>query len=70
MPSRSTERKRAPRLPPRWFIRGAWVAHRAIHRFTGGRRGLATPTSGAAPARSVPPSSVTTRMVRTSSPWP
>ncbi len=46
MPSRSTERKRAPRLPPRWFIRGAWVAHRAIHRFTGGRRGLATPTPG------------------------
>jgi deazaflavin-dependent oxidoreductase (nitroreductase family) len=33
----------APSLPPRWFIRGAWVAHRAIHRFTGGRRGLAHP---------------------------
>jgi deazaflavin-dependent oxidoreductase (nitroreductase family) len=32
-----------PRLPPRWFVRGAWVAHRAIHRFTGGRRGLAPP---------------------------
>ena len=32
-----------PRLPPRWFIRGAWVAHRAIHRFSGGRRGLAHP---------------------------
>jgi len=32
-----------PSLPPRWFIRGAWVAHRAIHRFTGGRRGLAHP---------------------------
>jgi len=37
---------RAPRLPPRWFIRGAWVVHRAIYRFTGGRRGLATPTPG------------------------
>ena len=32
-----------PKLPPRWFIRTAWVAHRAIHRFTGGRRGLAHP---------------------------
>jgi len=35
-----------PKLPPRWFIRGAWVAHRAIYRFTGGRRGLALPTEG------------------------
>jgi deazaflavin-dependent oxidoreductase (nitroreductase family) len=35
-----------PKMPPRWFIRGAWVAHRAIHRFTGGRRGLALPTEG------------------------
>jgi len=33
----------APKLPPRWFIRAAWVVHRAIHRFTGGRRGLAHP---------------------------
>ena len=32
-----------PKLPPRWFIRAAWVVHRAIHRFTGGRRGLAHP---------------------------
>jgi F420H(2)-dependent quinone reductase len=42
----SIEPKRAPRLPPRWFIRSAWVVHRAIHRLTGGRRGLATPTPG------------------------
>jgi deazaflavin-dependent oxidoreductase (nitroreductase family) len=35
-----------PNLPPRWFIRTAWVAHRAIYRLTGGRRGLATPTVG------------------------
>ena len=28
------------KLPPRWFIRIAWVVHRAIHRLTGGRRGL------------------------------
>lgn len=27
-------------LPPRWVVRLAWVAHRAAHRFTGGRRGL------------------------------
>lgn len=32
-----------PFLPPRWFVRGAWVAHRAIHRLSGGRRGLARP---------------------------
>jgi deazaflavin-dependent oxidoreductase (nitroreductase family) len=31
------------KLPPRWFIRTAWLVHRAIHRFTGGRRGLAHP---------------------------
>jgi deazaflavin-dependent oxidoreductase (nitroreductase family) len=31
---------RKPRLPPRWFVRVAWVVHRAIHRLTGGRRGL------------------------------
>jgi deazaflavin-dependent oxidoreductase (nitroreductase family) len=46
MTGATNERKRAPWLPPRWFIRSAWVAHRAIHRFTGGRRGLATPTPG------------------------
>jgi deazaflavin-dependent oxidoreductase (nitroreductase family) len=46
MTRESIEGKRAPWLPPRWFIRSAWVVHRAIHRFTGGRRGLATPTPG------------------------
>src|SRR5918992_1952564 len=35
-----------PSLPPRWFIRAAWVAHRAIYRFTGGRRGPAPPKPG------------------------
>jgi deazaflavin-dependent oxidoreductase (nitroreductase family) len=34
------------KLPPRWFIRGAWIGHRAIHRFTRGRRGLAYPKPG------------------------
>jgi F420H(2)-dependent quinone reductase len=35
---------RAP-LPPRWFIRAAWVVHRAVYSTTGGRMGLrpATP---------------------------
>ena len=28
------------RLPPRWFVRVAWIAHRALHRLSGGRRGL------------------------------
>ncbi len=42
----AVERKRAPWLPPRWFVRTAWVVHRAIYRFTGGRRGLWLPKSG------------------------
>jgi len=33
-----------PFLPPRWFIRVAWAVHRAIYRFSGGRRGLGPPT--------------------------
>lgn len=46
-PGRSgTERVRAPRLPPRWFIRGAWVVHRAIYQISGGRLGLSVPTPG------------------------
>ncbi len=35
----ATATKKA-RLPPRWFVRLAWVVHRAYHRITGGRRGL------------------------------
>jgi len=34
---------RAPRLPPRWFVRTAWVVHRGYYRVTGGRRGLWRP---------------------------
>lgn len=37
---------RAPRLPPRWFIRLFWVAHRAVYRVTGGRLGLWRPRPG------------------------
>jgi F420H(2)-dependent quinone reductase len=29
-----------PSVPPRWFVRAAWVVHRAIYRFTPGRFGL------------------------------
>ena len=35
----------APRLPPRWFIRSFWIAHRAAFRISGGRFGLRTATS-------------------------
>ena len=35
-----------PFLPPRWFIRAAWVIHRAIYRFSGGRRSLWTVKPG------------------------
>jgi F420H(2)-dependent quinone reductase len=42
----SVETARAPRLPPRWFVRVAWVVHRAIHRLSGGRRGLWLPKPG------------------------
>ena len=41
----AVERERAPRLPPRWFIRAAWVAHRAIYSVSGGRFGLRTATA-------------------------
>ena len=33
-------RERVPRVPPRWFVRLAWYAHRALYRVTGGRAGL------------------------------
>ncbi|GAA1844573.1 nitroreductase/quinone reductase family protein [Agromyces salentinus] len=34
---------RTPRIPPRWFVRSAWVVHRGIYRVTGGRKGLWPP---------------------------
>ena len=34
------------KLPPRWFIRSAWVAHRALYRVSRGRIGLARPREG------------------------
>ena len=51
MPERTAEPSHdtapsGPRLPPRWFIRLAWIVHHAIYRLTGGRRGLRLPTPG------------------------
>ena len=40
-----TPTNRSPFLPPRWFIRGAWVVHRALYSITGGRLGLGKPTA-------------------------
>lgn len=42
----ATVEKKRPRLPPRWFVRSAWVVHRGLHRLTGGRRGLWKPAPG------------------------
>jgi F420H(2)-dependent quinone reductase len=36
--------KRQPFLPPRWFIRGAWIVHRALVSLSGGRIGLGKPS--------------------------
>ena len=41
-----TESEKRPFLPPRWFVRLAWVVHRAILRITGRRRGLWKPQPG------------------------
>jgi deazaflavin-dependent oxidoreductase (nitroreductase family) len=35
--------KKSPRMPPPWFIRGAWLIHRALVRLTGGRLGIWNP---------------------------
>ena len=37
---------RLPPLPPRWFVRTAWVLHRALYALTGGRLGLWRPAAG------------------------
>jgi F420H(2)-dependent quinone reductase len=37
------ETTRKPFLPPRWFIRAAWVVHRALYSVSGGRFGLRKP---------------------------
>ncbi len=40
------EQGRAPRLPPRWVVTGAWHVHRGIYRVTRGRVGLWRPRPG------------------------
>lgn len=35
----------AARIPPRWFIRTAWVVHRGLYRATRGRFGLRRPSA-------------------------
>ena len=39
----SQEQQRAPRLPPRWFVRLFWQLHRALLRVTRGHLGLWRP---------------------------
>lgn len=39
-------RERGARLPPRWFVRFVWAAHRGICRVSGGRVGLWRPKQG------------------------
>ncbi|MEW5990235.1 MAG: nitroreductase/quinone reductase family protein [Chloroflexota bacterium] len=46
MTTTSAGERRRPWLPPRWFVRLAWITHRAIHRLTGGRRGLKSARPG------------------------
>jgi deazaflavin-dependent oxidoreductase (nitroreductase family) len=42
---RSRELGQAARLPPRWFVRLAWLVHRAIFSLSGGRMGLRSHTA-------------------------
>src|SRR5918995_3749685 len=39
-------REQPLRLPPRWFVRTAWVPHRVIYSLTGGRLGPWRPVAG------------------------
>lgn len=41
----TTEKTADVRIPPRWFVRTAWVVHRGLYRVTGGRFGLSEPKS-------------------------
>lgn len=40
------EEQRSARLPPRWFVRAFWAAHRRTHRWSRGRVGLWRPKPG------------------------
>ena len=77
----TAEQERTAKVPPRVFVRTAWVLHRALLRLTGGRIGLRTKPgkagsgccvsrrSGAVLASHGSRSSATTRTARTSSRW-
>jgi deazaflavin-dependent oxidoreductase (nitroreductase family) len=39
-------REQTPPTSPRMFVRIAWVGHRALYRFSGGRAGLRPPKTG------------------------
>jgi deazaflavin-dependent oxidoreductase (nitroreductase family) len=43
----TAERERTAKIPPRLFVRTAWVLHRAVYRFSAGRIGLRPPEAGA-----------------------
>lgn len=45
-PSARNADARKPSVPPRWFVRTAWVVHRGLYRITGGRFGLTRPRPG------------------------
>ncbi|MGD9794981.1 MAG: nitroreductase/quinone reductase family protein [Acidimicrobiia bacterium] len=47
MSSTADAAKSSPRLPPRWFIRTFWFAHRRVYRLTKGRLGLWRPKKDA-----------------------
>jgi F420H(2)-dependent quinone reductase len=44
-PAKTAETPRRTFLPPRWFIRAAWIGHRALYDITGGRLGLRQPSA-------------------------
>ena len=44
MATTSAKAPKTVRMPPRWFVRTFWTAHRALYRVTGGRSGLRKPT--------------------------
>jgi F420H(2)-dependent quinone reductase len=46
MTNMEAKTSRPPWMPPRWFVRAAWVVHRAIYRLTPGRFGLWRPKPG------------------------
>jgi deazaflavin-dependent oxidoreductase (nitroreductase family) len=46
MAGRRERGARRPFLPPRWFVRTAWVVHKGLYGLTGGRRGLWPPRDG------------------------